>query len=49
MATERVWGPCQACREELVSAYAAVEARKIASVPFEPASHVVPNHVATKD
>jgi hypothetical protein len=32
-----------------VSAYGAAESREIASERFEPALHVVPNHVATKD
>lgn len=47
---ERFWGPCQSCREELVRAQQgeATDA-PTESVPFEPAMHVVPNHVATKD
>lgn len=48
-SSERVWGPCQACRAELVAAYGAVASREITSERFEPALHVVPNHVATKD
>lgn len=51
LVDERFWGPCAACREELVAGYTsaptgepAVEAGR-----FEPAMHVVPNHVATKD
>lgn len=52
--TERFWGPCASCRRTLVNAYAAEAdpaARPDPSGParFEPAMHVVPNHVATKD
>jgi hypothetical protein len=46
--TERLWGPCQACRAELVSLMRS-EAVESESARFEPAMHVVPNHVATKD
>jgi hypothetical protein len=45
---ERLWGPCRDCRAELT----AVQRSKTAQVEtgrFEPALHVVPNHVATKD
>ena len=45
---ERFWGPCQVCREELVRAQQG-EAVEVEAAPFEPAMHVVPNHVATKD
>jgi hypothetical protein len=44
----RFWGPCEACRSELTSSIAG-EAHQIESARFEPSSHVVPNHVATKD
>jgi hypothetical protein len=46
--TERLWGPCRACRAELVSRMRS-EAVEAESARFEPAMHVVPNHVATKD
>lgn len=49
---ERFWGPCRACREQLVATYQADTARETTESEgsrFEPAMHVVPNHVATKD
>lgn len=46
--TERFWGPCQACRAELVGTVRG-EAVESEAARFEPAMHVVPNHVATKD
>jgi len=46
--TERLWGPCPACRAQLVSLMRN-EAVATESARFEPAMHVVPNHVATKD
>lgn len=49
---ERFWGPCRACREQLVAAHQASEGGGEAAAGaarFEPAMHVVPNHVATKD
>lgn len=54
-AHERFWGPCGPCREQLVAAYAAERSGgeesggEVESSRFEPAMHVVPNHVATKD
>jgi hypothetical protein len=56
-ATERFYGPCAACRQELVARFgtdegAAEAGAAEAGVPaarFEPGMHVVPNHVATKD
>ena len=52
--TERFWGPCGSCRATLVEAYHAESSAGSSSAPseesrFEPAMHVVPNHVATKD
>jgi hypothetical protein len=50
--SERFYGPCQACRGQLQAAMSssATEAGEApASSRFEPAMHVVPNHVATKD
>jgi len=46
--TERFWGPCGACRTALVAAVRG-EAHQIDAGRYEPVSHVVPNHVATKD
>ena len=49
---ERFWGPCLACREQLVAAYhreGADDGGEAEATRFEPAMHVVPNHVATKD
>jgi hypothetical protein len=49
--TERFWGPCTACREELNRLMTARAERGEGFEParFEPAMHVTPNHVATKD
>lgn len=49
--SERFWGPCGDCRAQLTAAY---QGGHGATDPgeatrFEPAMHVVPNHVATKD
>ena len=44
----RFWGPCPRCREELAAAMVG-EARDIELAAFEPAMHVVPNQVATKE
>jgi len=46
--TERFWGPCHSCRNEL-TAVMRRDAEEIETERFEPAMHVVPNHVATKD
>jgi hypothetical protein len=49
---ERFWGPCAACRAELVAAHRSADSAPLAEAEtarFEPAMHVVPNHVATKD
>lgn len=49
---ERFWGPCRACREQLVAAYRADsegDPSEVETSRFEPSMHVVPNHVATKD
>ncbi len=49
-AQERFWGPCRACREQLVATYRSEETGgDVETSRFEPAMHVVPNHVATKD
>ena len=44
----RLWGPCAACRESLVASVQG-EVRQVEPGRFEPAMHVVPNQVATKD
>lgn len=50
---ERFWGPCRSCRQALVAAHqaspAGADGGRIGAARFEPAMHVVPNHVATKD
>lgn len=49
---ERFWGPCGSCRAELVAAHQShgvQGAEEAEATRFEPAMHVVPNHVATKD
>ncbi len=46
---ERFWGPCRACREQLVATYQGEQATSVEASRYEPAMHVVPNHVATKD
>jgi hypothetical protein len=46
---ERFWGPCQSCRLELVAAHQGEQSGETETARFEPAMHVVPNHVATKD
>jgi len=46
--TERFWGPCADCRHALEAAVAG-EAHHVDAGRYEPAMHVVPNHVATKD
>ena len=48
--TRRFYGPCDACRAELVAAYSSGEAAGPAvHQAFEPKMHVTPNFVATKD
>ena len=44
----RFYGPCPACRAQLVASLAA-EARQVDAGRFEPSMHVVPNQVATKE
>ena len=46
--TERFWGPCAACRSALVAAHRG-QATEVETTRFEPAMHVTPNHVATKE
>jgi hypothetical protein len=46
--TDRLWGPCQSCRKQL-TAVMRREAEEVQTERYEPAMHVVPNHVATKD
>jgi hypothetical protein len=45
---ERLWGPCRSCRDDLTTAMRG-QAQQIETERYEPAMHVVPNHVATKD
>ena len=49
VVTERFWGPCTACRAQLVEIRTGEGRTSPAEGRFEPAMHVVPNHVATKD
>jgi hypothetical protein len=46
--TERFYGPCAACRHQLVGALGG-EAREVEVARFEPPMQVTPNAVATKD
>ena len=45
---ERFYGPCARCRGHLAATLAR-EARDVEVGRFEPAMHVVPNQVATKE
>ena len=45
---ERFYGPCRSCRSALVASMLG-EAHSIEVGRFEPAMHVVPNQVATKE
>ena len=45
---ETYYGPCGACRDALVAAFAG-GARDVEVVAYEPKMNVVPNQVATKD
>jgi hypothetical protein len=45
---ERFYGPCTACRDDLRIRIAGV-ATEVEVAAFEPALHVTPNAVATKD
>jgi len=44
----RFYGPCPGCRTQLVAAHAGL-GRAVEVGRFEPALHVVPNQVATKE
>jgi hypothetical protein len=46
--TERFYGPCGSCREQLRAAQGA-EARQVEAAEYEPKMNVTPNAVATKD
>lgn len=47
---ERFFGPCPDCRQQLVEQMGReASAQYEETARFEPAMHVVPNHVATKD
>lgn len=45
---EAFYGPCAACRDELVSTLSRA-AREVEVAAYEPKVNVVPNQVATKD
>ncbi|GAC1313795.1 MAG: hypothetical protein NVSMB16_10550 [Acidimicrobiales bacterium] len=47
-AEAQYWGPCAACRDQLVAA-AGREGRAVDVGAYEPKMNVVPNQVATKD
>jgi hypothetical protein len=47
--SERFWGPCGSCRQALVAAVKGHAQEMGGTSRYEPAMHVVPNHVATKD
>ncbi len=47
-AMDRYYGPCRSCRSGL-AATAGGPARDVEVERYEPAMHVVPNQVATKD
>ncbi len=46
--SERFYGPCRACRDELAEVVR-TEAREVRVEVYTPRMHVVPNHVATKE
>ncbi len=46
--SERFYGPCQSCRDELADALRTV-AREVQVESYAPKMNVVPNHVATKE
>jgi hypothetical protein len=50
-AAERLYGPCQSCRQDLCTTLGREPSSESRSQParFEPKMNVVPNHVATKD
>lgn len=47
-ASALFYGPCPGCRADLVASQAG-QARNLEAVRFEPALHVIPNQVATKE
>lgn len=47
-ADEQFYGPCPTCRQQLRSALGGA-ARAVERTVFEPAMHVTPNAVASKD
>ncbi len=48
VSSARFYGPCPPCRDQLVAAFGG-PARQVDAGRFEPAMHVVPNQVATKE
>ena len=45
---ERFYGPCAACREQLVATMRR-DAQDVEAAAYEPKMNVTPNQVATKD
>jgi hypothetical protein len=45
---ERFYGPCTACRQELVATLGG-EARAVEVAEYEPKMNVTPNQIASKD
>lgn len=45
---ERFYGPCAACRDQLVATMRR-DAQDVEAAAYEPKMNVVPNQVATKD
>ena len=46
--SERFYGPCASCRDELRSSQQS-DARVVDAAPYEPKMNVTPNFVATKE
>jgi hypothetical protein len=46
--SQRFYGPCEACRDELRATVTGA-AREVEVAAFEPATHVTPNAVALKE
>lgn len=46
--TDRFWGPCPSCRQELRATVRGT-AHEVEAVAYEPKMNVTPNAVATKD
>ena len=46
---QRFYGPCVSCRDQLAATMTLKGASPVEASAFVPKSHVVANHVATKD